>query len=115
MANKADNMVNVEATKPQPYNHRGTSFVHHIYVIYTWVIYKLFSNLPITRRFNLADPPSTKVALSGSVIMSHSYDYISLFVSFVDIPVGFDNLFKRIASINDRSYLTRFNEFFEVN
>lgn len=31
--------------------------------------------------------------------MFQSYDYISLFVSFIDIPVGLDNLFQRIASI----------------
>jgi hypothetical protein len=45
--------------------------------------------------------------------MLHSYDYMSLFVSFFNIPVNLDNLFQRIASINDRFYLSRFNKLFE--
>ena len=32
-------------------------------------------------------------ALLGFVIVLHSYDYISLFVSFVDIPVSLGSLF----------------------
>ena len=32
----------------------------------------------------------------------HSYDDISLFVSFIDIPVSLGSLFQRIAPINDR-------------
>ena len=36
------------------------------------------------------------------VILFHSNDDISLFVPFVNIPVRLNNLFKRIASINDR-------------
>ncbi len=43
----------------------------------------------------------------------HSYYYISLLVSFIDIPVSFNHLFKSIASINDRFYLPRLNKFFE--
>ena len=31
--------------------------------------------------------------------MDHSYDYISFFMPFVDIPVSLDNLFQRIAPI----------------
>jgi hypothetical protein len=31
--------------------------------------------------------------------MAHSYDHISLFVSFFDIPVSLDDMFQRIASI----------------
>ena len=49
------------------------------------------------------------------VVLFHSDDDIPLFVSFVDIPVSFDNVCQRITSINDRFYLSRFNEFFEVN
>jgi hypothetical protein len=45
--------------------------------------------------------------------MFHSDDYISFFVSFVDIPVGFDNLFPWIGSIDDRFYLSRLNQLFE--
>lgn len=41
--------------------------------------------------------------------MFHSYDYISLFVPFFDIPVSLGSLFQRIASINDRFYLSRLN------
>jgi hypothetical protein len=44
---------------------------------------------------NLAGPLSSKVALSGSVIMSHSYNDISLFVSCFNISVSLDNLFQR--------------------
>ncbi len=47
------------------------------------------------------------------VIFFHSDDYISLFVPFFDIPVRLDDLFQRIESINDRFYLSRFNQFFE--
>jgi len=54
-------------------------------------------------------------ALLGFVIMSHSYDYISLFVPFFDIPVSLGSLFQRIASINDRFYLPRLNQLFEEN
>jgi len=52
-------------------------------------------------------------ALLGFVIMLHSYDYISLFVSCFDIPVGLGNLFQRIASIYDRFYLSRLNKLFD--
>jgi len=54
-------------------------------------------------------------ALSGFVIMFHSYDYIPLFVPFFDISVSLDNLFQRIASIYDRFYLPRLNKLFEEN
>ncbi len=47
--------------------------------------------------------------------MLQSDDYISIFVSFVDIPVSLGNLFQRIASINDRFYLSRLNKLFEEN
>ena len=39
--------------------------------------------------------------------------YISLFVPFVDIPVSLGHLFQRIASINDRFYLSRLYQLFE--
>ena len=52
-------------------------------------------------------------ALSGFIIMFHSYDYISLFVSFVYISVSIDNLFQRICSINDRFYLSRLHKLFK--
>ena len=45
--------------------------------------------------------------------MFHSDDDISLFVPFFDIPVSLDNLFQRIASIDDRFYLSRLNKLFE--
>jgi len=45
--------------------------------------------------------------------MFHCYDYISLFVPSFDIPVSLDDLFQGIASINDRSYLSRLNKLFE--
>jgi hypothetical protein len=51
--------------------------------------------------------------LLGFVVMFHSYDYISLFVPFVHVSVSLDNLFQWKASINDRFYLPRLNEFFE--
>ena len=46
--------------------------------------------------------------------MLHSDDYISLFVSFIDIPVGLGSLFQRIASINDRFYLSRLRRRLDV-
>ena len=45
--------------------------------------------------------------------MHHSYDYISFFVPFVNIPVSLSNLFQRIASIYDRFYLSRLNKLVE--
>ena len=48
-----------------------------------------------------------------SVGMGHRDDDISLFVSCVDIPVSLGDLFQRIASINDRFYLSRLNKLFE--
>ena len=47
--------------------------------------------------------------------MSHSYDYISLLVSFIDIPVSLNNLFQRIASIYHRFQLSRLNKLSEEN
>ena len=38
-------------------------------------------------------------SLLDFVVMFHGYDYISLFVSFFDIPVGFGNLFQRLSMI----------------
>ncbi len=68
--------------------------------------------LAATERSEKASPYS---ALLGFVVMLHSYDYISLFVSFVDIPVSLGSLFQRIASIYDRFYLSRLNNLFEEN
>jgi len=42
--------------------------------------------------------------------MFYSYYNISLFVPFFDIPVSLGNLPPRIASINDRFYLSRLNK-----
>ena len=47
--------------------------------------------------------------------MFQSYDYISLFVSFIDIPVSLGSLFQWISSINDRFYISRLNKLFEEN
>ena len=52
----------------------------------------------------------------GTVIRSllvHRDDDIALFVSCFDIPVSLDNLFQRIASINDWFDLSRFNQLCE--
>ncbi len=43
----------------------------------------------------------------------NSDDDISLFVSFFNIPMRLGSLFQRIISINDRFYLSRFNQLFE--
>src|SRR5436190_15924558 len=40
-------------------------------------------------------------------------DDIALFVSCVDIPVGVDSLFERIAFIYNRLYLSRLNQLFQ--
>lgn len=45
--------------------------------------------------------------------MFHCDNDISLFVSCIDIPVGLNNLFQRIAFINNRFDLPRLDEFFE--
>jgi hypothetical protein len=53
-------------------------------------------------------------ALLGFVIMLHSYDYISLFVPFINIPVGLGNLFKRIVFVYDCFYLSRLQKLFDI-
>ena len=45
--------------------------------------------------------------------MLHSDDDISLFVPFFDIPVRLGHLFQRIASIDDRFYLSCLNQLCE--
>ena len=45
--------------------------------------------------------------------MFHSDDYISLFMSFINIAMSLGGLFKWIAPINDRFYLSRVNKLFE--
>jgi hypothetical protein len=47
--------------------------------------------------------------------MSHCYDDILFLVPFVDIPVGLDNLFQRIAPVYDRFYLPCLDKLFEEN
>ena len=45
--------------------------------------------------------------------MVHSDDDISLFAPLIDIPVRLGNPFQRIAPIDDRFELARFNQVFE--
>src|SRR6267143_2014532 len=52
-------------------------------------------------------------ALSGLFILSHTNDYVSCFLSRVDISVRFGILFQRIASVYYGSYLSGFDELFE--
>ena len=52
-------------------------------------------------------------ALSGPFILSHTNDYVSCFLSRVDVPVRFGSLFQRIASVYYGSDFSRFNELFE--
>ena len=52
-------------------------------------------------------------AFLGFVMMFHSDDYISLFMSFIHIAMRLGSLFQRIASINDRFYLSRLDQLFE--
>jgi len=47
--------------------------------------------------------------------MFQSYYYISSFVPFFNIAMSLGNLFQRIASVNDRFYLSRLNKLFEEN
>ena len=47
--------------------------------------------------------------------VSYGDDHISLFLPCFDIPVSFGSLFQRIASINHRFDLPRFNQLFEEN
>ena len=43
----------------------------------------------------------------------YSYDYTSLFMPFLDIPVSFNHLFERITSIYDCFHLSRLNKLLE--
>ena len=74
-------------------------------------VYNCFHEFPPRLRGNLVGCS----AMSGYVILLHSDDYMTLFVSCFYIPVSLDNLFQRIASINDRLYLSRLNKLFEEN
>jgi hypothetical protein len=47
--------------------------------------------------------------------MFHRYDDISLFVSFINIAMRLGSLFQRIASINERYYLSRLNKLGSIN
>ncbi len=67
----------------------------------------------LTCRYEAQRNSGRRSALLGLVIMFQSYDYISIFVSFVDIAMSLDNLFKWIASIDDRFYLSRLNKLFK--
>jgi hypothetical protein len=52
-------------------------------------------------------------ALSGSVSVLHSHDYISYCVPLVNIPISLSSLVQRIASIYGQSYLSRLDKLFE--
>src|SRR6267143_5877120 len=52
-------------------------------------------------------------ALSGLFILSHTNDYVTCFLSRVDISVRFGSLFQRISSVYHGSYFSRLNELFE--
>ena len=54
-------------------------------------------------------------ALLGLALLCHGNDDLSLFVSLVGIPVGFDDLLQRIAPVYGRSYLAPLNQLFEEN
>ena len=45
--------------------------------------------------------------LSGPVIVCHRYDYVPLFVATFDIPESLSRLLQGIASVYDRSQLSR--------
>ena len=51
----------------------------------------------------------------GLAAMFHRYDYISFFMSCINIPVSFGDLFQRVASIDDRFYLSSLDKLFEEN
>src|SRR2546427_12728286 len=57
--------------------------------------------------------PSSLRLFSGLFILSHTNDYVSCFLSRVDVPVSFGSLFQRIASVYYGSYLSGFDELFE--
>jgi hypothetical protein len=50
---------------------------------------------------------------STTMLGLNSDDYISCFLSRVDVPVRFDSLFQRVASVYYGSYLSCFYELFE--
>ena len=49
------------------------------------------------------------------IVLFNSDDDISLFVSFINISMSFDNLFQRIASIDDRFDTSRLDNLFKVS
>jgi hypothetical protein len=53
--------------------------------------------------------PASRYVLS---VVSHSDDYVSLLMPFLDVPEGLGSLFQRIASIDDRFQLSRLNKLF---
>jgi hypothetical protein len=60
-------------------------------------------------------PVSFWGARSDFVVRYHSDDYISLFAPLVNISMSLYDLFQRISSIYDRSYLFCLNQLFEEN
>ena len=53
--------------------------------------------------------------MSGFAVMFHNNYHIPLLVPLVDVPVSLNDLFERIASIDDSLELSRLNQFFELS
>lgn len=60
--------------------------------------------------------PSGEIALAGypQTRVFHRDDDITLLVPLVDVPMSLGHLFERVASINDRSELSGFNQASQV-
>src|SRR5713101_5073892 len=61
---------------------------------------------------SMREGPNRARLYPGATLGSGMYldDYVSLLLSGFDIPVGFGDFLQRIASINDRSDLSRLDE-----
>ena len=77
---------------------------------------KVSDTFPIKRiNGNTMNPKSLKnlklgaAQLLGFVVMLHSDDYTSLFVSLFDIPMSFGSLLQRITPVYDRLHILRLN------
>ncbi len=66
-----------------------------------------------TKRFSHCERVLRKAKRNVRSMIFHSYDDISLFVSFFNIAMSLGDLFQRIATINDRLYLSGLNKLFE--
>ena len=61
----------------------------------------------------VATPDYISITQLQIYLILHSYDYMSLLMPCFDIPVSLGDLFRRIVSIYDPSYIAGLNKLFE--